>query len=229
VRHIFLLAIAVLIAAVVHADAPPRSVAPPKEVVDDEFIGYLFALLQKDLDASITGEELRGLFPEYDGGGDTPMAFIASLDRRRDGASRFVRLAFTRPIEHPAPIDILGHKPVMLFGTELLEFREEFYGPDSHDTAGLGDAYVLYLEEGSFSIDFANWLDSLLGSIVDDLRVTVVIAVYFDDRWYGVAAGRAPDRDVVTSVYDMPRGRFLARPPEEVSDFAVSRLRAHQE
>jgi hypothetical protein len=229
VRYLALLVIVALAAPLAVADAPPRSVAPPKEVVDDEFIGYLFALLQNDLDASISGDELRALFPEYEGGEVTPMDFIESLERRHDGDDRFIRLAFERPIEHPAPIDIFGHKPVMLFSTELLGFREEYYGPDEHRTDGFGDSYVLYLEEGAFAVDFARWLDFLLGSLADDIRVTVVLAIDFEDRWYGVAAGRGRDREIITSVYDMPRGRFLARPPEEVSAFAVRRLRARQE
>lgn len=229
VRHVFLLAIAVALVPAMPAEAPPRSVAPPKEVVDDEFIGYLFALLQQDLDATITGDELRALFPEYDGGEITPMDFIESLERRHDGDDRSIRLAFERPVEHPAPIDILGHKPVMLFSTKVLRFREEFFASDDHRTDRFGDAYVLYLEDGSFAIDFARWLDFLLGRIVDDITVTVVLAINFDDRWYGVAAGRGEDREIVTSVYDMPRGRFLARPPSEVADFAVSRLLSHRE
>lgn len=229
VRRLVLVAIATLAAAVLAAEAPPRSVAPPKEVVDDEFIGYLFALLQNDLDATITGDELRALFPEYEGGEVTPMDFIDSLERRHDGEDRSIRLAFERPVEHPAPIDIFGHKPVMLFSTEVLRFREEFYGAEEHRTEGFGDSYVLYLEEGAFAVDFARWLDFLLGAMANDIEVTVVLAIHFDDRWYGVAAGRGEDREIVTSVYDMPRGRFLARPPQEVSDFAVRRLRAHQE
>ncbi|MFW5744708.1 MAG: hypothetical protein ACOC2D_15645 [Spirochaetota bacterium] len=228
-RHTFLLAVAFLVSPLAQAEAPPRSVAPPKEVVDDEFIGYLFALLQKDLDATITGDELRSLFPEYEGGEITPMDFIHSLDRRHDGDERTIRLEFQRPVEHPAPIDILGHKPVMLFSTEVLGFREEFFGADEHATERFGDAYVLYLEEGTFSVDFATWLDFLLGAMVDDISVSVVLAISFDERWYGVAAGRGNDDDIVTSVYDMPRGRFLARPPREVADFAIARLQAHQD
>ncbi len=224
-----MLSVAILLAPSLAADAPPRSVALPKEVVDDEFIGYLFALLHNDLDASISGDELRALFPEYEGGEVTPIDFIESLERRHDGEARFIRLAFERPVEHPAPIDVLGHKPVMLFSTEVLGFREEYYGPGEHRSDGFGDSYVLYLEEGAFAVDFARWLDLLLGSIVDDIRVTVVLAIDFEDHWYGVAAGRGRDREIITSVYDMPRGRFLARPPKEVSEFAVRRVLTRQD
>jgi hypothetical protein len=200
---------------------PPRSIALPEEAVEDVFIGYLFALLQRDILTVITGDELRELFPEYDDDVRTPLDFIDALERARSGPLREVRLTFDEPVAHPAPIDILGHKPVMLYSTAELTFREVHLDA-SADPDGPISAYVLYLEQGSLFVDFARWLDILLGSIVDDVSVKAVLAVWYDDRWYGVLAGFSPKGEIVTSVYDMPRGRFLARPPRAVTRYAAA-------
>lgn len=219
--------IALLAAALVlpvRADAPPRSIALPSDVVDDEFIGYLFALLHEDVEASISGDSLRLLFPEYEDDQVTPMDFINLLERTAGAGDRSIRLEFAHRVEHPAPIDILGHKPVMLYSTPILRFREVYVPDLVPDRPRAGSAYVLYLEEGDLSVDFAGWLDFLLGSIVDDVDVRVVLAISFEGRWYGALAGWNPEGEVVTSVYDMPRGRFLARPPHSVSSFAAGRL-----
>ena len=206
------------------ADIPPRSVAPDKSVVDDEFIGYLFALVHDDLGIRASGPELMELFPEYLGGEETPMDFIASFERTRHEEVRRVQLEFEEAFRFPAPIDILGHRPVYLSSSGMLRFRERWVRPAGPE--GVAQAVVLERELGVFEVDFARWLDFLLGSLVDDVSVEIVLAAEFEGRWYGAMAGYNPDGDVVTAVYDMPRGRFLARPPREVTAFAADQLTA---
>ena len=206
------------------AQIPPRSVVPPKQLISDEFIGYLFALVHDDLEAGMTGPELRDLFPEYLGGEDTAIDSITTFERRREAGRTVVRLRFSEPLEEPAPIDILGHRPVMLYATEELLFLETVYRPQPNARFDVGQAHILRRGEGSFEVDFARWLDFLLGSLVDDVAVEVVLAVRYEGKWYGAMAGRNPEGEAVTSVYDMPRGRFLARPPEEIIEFALAQL-----
>jgi hypothetical protein len=197
-------------------------VAPPKEVVTDEFIGYLFALVHDNLTIDATGAELMEMFPEYLDDNETPMDFIAQFRRVSNAQERFVELDFTRAFRYPAPIDILGYRPVHLASSETLRFREQSFVLD-HE-GGLTQAIVLVREEGMFSVDFAPWLDFLLGSLVDDVAVEIVLAAEYEDRWYGAMAGYNPTGDIVTSVYDMPRGRFRASPPRPVSEYAIERL-----
>lgn len=225
VRGCTLLLLAV--GATVTAQPPPRSIALPVDVVEDRFIAYLFALLHDDLTATISGDELRSLFPEYDDGAVTPMDFLDRLERSRTGEHRAIRLSFQHRVEHPAPITIFGDHPVMLYSSKELSFREEQYARTVlTDETSVDTAYILTIESGELSVDFAAWLDFLLGSLADDIEAGVVLAARLDDRWYGALVGHNPDGEVMTTVYDMAGGRFLARPPRALTLFAAGRLEA---
>lgn len=193
-------------------------------MVEDEFIGYLFALVHDDLAVDARGDELMELFPEYLGGEQTPMDFIIRFERAMLREGGYVRLTFQRAFTHPAPIDIMGHRPVTLSSSGVLEFTERNPAGDTGSRGRVSRAHVLARSEGEFSVDFAGWLDFLLGSLVDDVAVEIVLAAEFEGRWYGAMAGYSPRGRVVTSVYDMRRGRFLARPPRALSRFAMDQL-----
>lgn len=215
------------LAAALPAQAPPRSIAPPESVVADEFIGYLLALVRDDRPISVAGEELSRLFPEYDDDAETPFDVI-TLFERESGERRVVRLRFSEPMRYPAPIDILGHHPVMLYSSLELAFDESAEEQIDMGSPGsapaISRAYVLTRSHGEFRVDFARWLDALLGGFVDDVTVEVVLAAEYAGEWYGAMAGYSPAGSTVTSVYSMRRDRFLIRPPEAITRFALERI-----
>jgi hypothetical protein len=213
----------------VAADAPSRSIAVPEVMVRDRFLAYLFALVRYDLNVTITGADFLRLFPEFEDDTSSPVHFLRTMSRSTDDRSTSITLDFTRPIDLPAPVDVLGSRPIQLRSSPQLRLEEARYArplDSNHDLfPDVEFAYVFRMADGFLFVDLAPWLDFILGSIVDDMDVDIVVVARYRQSWYGLMAGLNPDGDPVSGVFDLRRSRFLARPPRDLTAFVRSYLR----
>jgi hypothetical protein len=231
-RLTLLLTLLLIAGPVTHAQAPPIYPSVPESVVRDRFLAYLFSIVRYNRTMTITGADFLALFPEFAEEPDSPVHYLTEMTRRRAGVGTILLLRFQASVDYPAPIDILGTRPVHVKFSSYLQFTEETYSPgpnlDFHSNtqreALVDMAYVFRIAAGYFRVDFASWLDFLLGSIVDDVDVDVVVIARFQQQWYGLMAGTSPNGRLVTGVFDLRRSRFLARPPRELTDFVIDRL-----
>jgi hypothetical protein len=194
--------------------APDRSIALPVEEVEDVFFAYIVGLLIADATLDIDGAGLIEMFPEFaEGDGKIPFDEIERVTRTA-GDPATVSLEFANALDYPVPVDILGYHPGRVLTSRYVFFREEPY-----DAGGEFEFVRLeWVIRGRLALDFDNWLDTLLGRLVDDVEARVAVALSYEGHWYALLGGDTPGGGWITGVYDLPTNRILVRPPRALRE-----------
>lgn len=198
-------------AMTVAAHVPSRDISMPMAEVQDVFFGYVVGVLVADATLDVDGDTLVSMFPEFaDGGAQVPFDEMLRITRdpRPKGAELTIELKGR--LNYPVPVDILGYHPGVVLSSPRLVFDEQDYRAAD---PGFGFVRLEWLRVGDLSIDFAAWLDALLGHLVDDVDARVLAVVEYDETWYVLLGGDTPDGGWITGVYNLASSRIIVRPP----------------
>lgn len=215
-----------LIAAATFAQVPPRSISFPKNEVSDEFFGYLMGLFYGDYQARVSGLQLLELLPEFaEGESDVPFYDIVAISRTRDDGRVLLGVEFSRALDFPAPVDILGYQPATILTTQAILLEEVYlpsvevqYGRNRSDT--ITRVRVFRMVEGSVRLEFARWVERLFGELIDDVDATIVFTLRYEGRWYAIVGGYEDDGGIISGVVDLTDTSVLIRPPRPLRSVA---------
>lgn len=230
-RRLFWSVVALAIAAPAVAEIPPRSISPPKDQVDDEFIAYLHGLIYKDRALFIDRDALAEKFPEFVPVEPTPFNDIELLVRTTPAQSgspgsgrREVSIHFSSPLRYGVSVDILNQPLAELQGSRRISF-EEVVRPPSLPLGvevddEVSDLVVMVLVGGYMRVDFARWLDFIGARLLEDVDVLLIAVLRYRDQWYAVLGGTSPTDRPMSGVLEMQSSRFLVNPPRPVTKLA---------
>jgi hypothetical protein len=221
--------LAALVAVSAAAQIPPGSIAAPETWVNDEFIAYVHGLVYGDHELETDGPTFRETFPEFNTERWTPFDELERIARVRTDHGATVVMEFEVPMEHSvAAVSILGWRPVRLLGSQRIVGREVHAGTTAGDhllaparMAGVDDLVVLELEDSYLRVDIADWIDHMLGPLVDDIDVKIVAAGRMEEIWYGIMGGINAQGVPRTGIYNLTTGAFELYPPEPLAGLAV--------
>jgi hypothetical protein len=229
VSRVFLLLTVSFLTAAAHAQLPPKSIAAPESWVKDQFIAYVHGLVYGDYEMDVAGETFRNTYPEFDTDRWTPFDELTRIRRTRAEDGTFVSIEFEKPMEHTVEaVNILGWRPVRLVGTQRI------VGAELHADApngahlrplarehGVDDLVVFPLVDSRMRVDIADWVDAILGPLVDDIEVRLVAVARKDDVWYGIMGGVNAQSVPKTGIHNLTQNQFELDPPEDVAELAV--------
>ncbi len=161
---------------------PGREAALPGSEVRDTFLGWLLGIIDAGLDVELDNAGLRGVLEEFRSTVDLPFDRISVVRHQAPRAAPgSLALSFDAPIRVPVPFAILWYHPGSIQATEQIDFVEERVPGAVADGERVGPLYVFWLERGRVEVDVDEWLDVLLGSLVDDVAVRLLAVM----RWHG--------------------------------------------
>ncbi|MBI3931806.1 MAG: hypothetical protein HY317_00195 [Acidobacteria bacterium] len=209
-------------------DLPPALEAAPR--VKDPVFALLLGLLDSDSFGTLTRERLEGELVRVRARTRLPYRRLIELRREAGeaGSPARVRAVFDGALDEPVPYSILGYRPGSVLATPACVFHEWTLGdvrvPLSRRVAGrsevtlvpLEDVHVLLLAEGALRIDFAGWLDFLLGASLDDTEVSAVLVFRTGGRWIGLALGYNDEGAPRSGAFDFAADKILFPYPAEM-------------
>lgn len=201
----------------------------PDAWVDDEFIAYVAGLVYGDHELDTDGPTFRETFPDFDTERWSPFDELTRIARVRRNDRTVMLMEFEKPMSHSlAAVSILGWRPVRIAGSQEIvatevhaDSREGAYLRPHAREFGVEKLVVLTIDESFLRIDIEDWLDYMLGPLVDDIEVRVIAVGRYDGSWYGIMGGENVDSIPKTGVYNLTTNEFELNPPEELAEFAV--------
>ena len=85
---------------------------------------------------------------------------------------------------------------------------------------------VLELVDSYLEVDIADFIDFILGPLVDDITVVLAAVVRFESTWYGVLGGVNDRGKTKAGIVDLSDNKFLLRPPRPIAELAVNLVTA---
>ena len=225
-RWMALVAASFLIAASAAADdggRPGREILLPSEEVKDTFLGYLVGLIENDVAARLDREYLLGILFELR---DAPTFQLISEIAWFHGEgleARLLSFTFNGELHFPVPLELFGRPPASIDASSMIVLREEPWGGGS-DPLG-GPFHRFSVEQGYASVDFAEWLDVLADSLLDDFSVAAVALFTYRGRRHAMLVGRGERGQAVPWAFDLSRNRIMFPLPERLYDLADLLLR----
>jgi hypothetical protein len=181
------------------------AVIPQSPQVRDPVFAVLVGLVENDLygdlpEARLRSEVLRSGRPTK-----LPLGFLRDIRRVPMTGRERARIVVTadRPIDLPAPYDILGYhpgrfraSPVLVLdewnlGTVRLGVRGSRDAPDS--VAELEDVHLWGIQQGYLDMDVDGWLDAIMGDRLDDTRIAGFVLFRYRGELIGIATGYNKD------------------------------------
>ncbi len=189
-------------AAILHtaggAPVRPETVVPARAVHDAVF-AYLIGLIEQDLYGTVDETILDEAVRRSAGDSSLPYRRLEIMSRLREPGLRTaqVEIAFIEDLKVPVPYHILGYAPGDLRSSRKVVFREWDLGSLvlSHQGTGkavdvrLTDVHLFALRKGSVWVDIDGWIDSLLGGMIDDTRITGLALFRYQGELWGLAVG----------------------------------------
>jgi hypothetical protein len=181
-------------------------VLPLAEGVKDPVFSVLIGMMEAELFGQLDRERLQAEVARQEGSTALPVEYLEAVQRFPHPGKplALVRLVSARGLDIPAPYDVLGYHPGRLRASRIVEFEEwdlgtvVIRGPDrgreeSEDRIVLEDVRLWGLRRGQLELDVDGWLDLLLGSSLDDTRITGFSLFRYRGRWVGLALGYNPE------------------------------------
>ena len=212
---------------------PHEAVFPASGVTDPVF-AYLVALVDADLCGIVDADVLEAVVERSGARTRLPYRALDSLSREPGDvpSRRRIEASFFEPLRLPIPYSILGYKPGAVRGSRTIVFHEYDLGDFTfrHDHGGapedvhLARVHLFGVREGWLEIDIDHLVDLLLGSKLDDTRVTGLVLFDHDgDRW-GMAVGYNEDGQGRSGVLSLQGNRIRFPTPPALKS-AAWRLR----
>ncbi|MFW6356208.1 MAG: hypothetical protein ACOC2Y_05765 [Spirochaetota bacterium] len=219
------------------AQLPSKDVAAPESWVKDDFIAYMHGVIYGDHELGVSGAAFRAAYPEFDTDRWTPFDEIERIARTHTEDGVIVMVEFEAPMRHTVEaVNILGWRPVRLEGSRRIVGREVHADSpegvryrriaEEHGTENL---VVFPLVDSEMRVDIEDWVDVVLGPLVDDIDVRIVAMGRYDGVWYGMMGGVNADLVPRTGVHNLTLNKFELMPPADVSDLAVELVRSTME
>ena len=134
-------------------------------------------------------------------------------------------IVFFEGLAYPLPFDILGYHPGAIYTSSIVKMRETYY-PSLTIRKGtkletvLQPVWIIEVFQGFAFIDFDKWLDSLLGRILDDLRIRTLVLFRFEGTWYALLAGLGHNDRIISGMYDLKKNKIVISGPRQLRDLA---------
>lgn len=216
-----------------HADPdsalPGREIMPPESVVKDRFFAYIVGLVEEDVQATIPRAHLTEVLPAYAEESEIPFHEIRRLARVKAGdVRRSLMASFDEELAFPLPFTVLGLPVGEVRATPYVSMAEELLGAKSYRNANgeelrFESVHLFRLRHGSVTIDFRDWIDALLGSLVEDVTVRVALVFRHEERWYALVAAEGRNGRIHAGGYDFKADRGLIPVPDRFNGI-VNRL-----
>lgn len=142
-----------------------------------------------------------------------------------EGPAAEVTLRFQGPLDVSIPYQILWYKPGRIRSSATCRLRE-WHLPalpvaTPHDWKGaappaLADVSLFSLDEGELLVDVDGWLDALMGSTLDDTRMSGLAVARFRDREYGFGFGHNRKGQSRIGVFDLTADAVVFPIPKEL-------------
>jgi len=171
--------------------------------IRDAFLALLVGLLEGESYDSLSTGEVHEYLELYKRPTKVPVGLIAVLSRmpsKNPFDSAIVGIRFAKEIRESVPYSVLGYHPGSVKASKEIVLREwklgsQIFrwgsGPD--ERARLTDVRLYGVTKGWIVLDIDAWVDKLLGSWIDDMRV-IGFAVYrWKGSWHGMAFGFDPE------------------------------------
>jgi len=212
----------------------PDSLPLADDVADGVF-ALIFGILERDVEAVITGPQLQEMLQRTGRESSVPPELITLVERAHDlrGPQVWVRALFTEALRVAVPYSILGYHPGRLASSQSIIALEWRYSrltlPDPrHARAApleLTDVTLWGVVSGEILIDIDGWLDFLLGSKLDDTRVVGLADFRLGGKRFGMALGYNREGEPRSGALDLAENEIRFPSPPEIK--AVARhLRA---
>lgn len=205
------------------ASYPGREVLLPPAEVKDTFFSWLVGIIYAGLDVELDSATLRSVLVEFRSNVDLPFNRITDVrheaPRSTQGA---LAITFDGPMRVPVPFAILWYHPGSIRSTAVVRFSEERLEAASAGGATFGPVYAFRLVQGDVQFDIDEWLDVLLGDLIDDVSVHLVAIVRWQGTWRGLLGGanRAGRRYV--AAFDFARNVIQFPVPRELSRLGLA-------
>jgi len=163
-------------------------------------------MMENGLYGSLNGSRLRAEVHARGASTALPVDQLQVMQRLPHPGSPegLVRMVAYHDLDVPAPYDVVGYHPGRLRASRIVEFEEWNLGtvilemPRQGEEARSGrivleDVRLWGVRRGHLEIDIDGWLDLLLGSKLDDTRITGFSLFRYQGRWVGLAMGYNPE------------------------------------
>jgi hypothetical protein len=203
------------------AQSPPgrELILPPSEV-KDTFFAWLVGVVDAGRDASIDNAGLREVLTEFRSTIALPFDRIGVVRHEAPGPDLRggLDIEFDGDIDIPVPFSLLWYHPGSLRSTPVVRFEERRFA--SLPTPGGPAAEPVYsfrLVEGEMVIDIDRWVDVLLGSIADDLRIRIVAIARWRGAWRCLLGGTGREDRRIIAAFDLARNTITFPVPHELT------------
>lgn len=201
---------------------PGRDIWLPEDVVKDRFYSYLIGLIQADTCGVLYASDLETVLDDYEGKTAIPFKTIKDI-RRGCGRSnpREISIAFHKMLKTPVPYSILGYHPGSVTASPEVRFLEwdiasKTLRHSRNEAIELTDVYVFGVCDGWAVVDIDNWLDTVLGGLLDDTRIVVMALFKYNGEWHGLAAGYDPTGDGRSGIFNFSQNKILFPTPRHL-------------
>jgi hypothetical protein len=184
-------------------------------VVDSDFFG---GIRQAQIDSIITAN----------GGSKLPYEVFAEIRRVPvpGAAAALVQFLLFDEVDRPIPYSLLGYNPGSIRASQRLDFLEfdigrrrylVKIGDDDEVEVQIENAHLLVLVDGYMEMDFDGWLDRMLGSKLDDMRVKAfLIFTTPEGQRYSLGMGQTKKGRGKTGAFDFLEDSTVFPAPKEL-------------
>lgn len=171
----------------------------PAAGVKDPVFAFLIGLIQKDVYGSVDEATLQSATAHAGRQSVLPTQHLDLLVREPETGrhTSVVDARFRSPLRVPIPYEILTYNPGKLRSTLDVKLREWDLGSMTLRHRHEGTDYEVRLTElrlfgvidGGLLVDIDGWVDKVVGSAIDDTRITGLAVFRYDGELWGLAMG----------------------------------------
>jgi hypothetical protein len=205
----------------------------PKGEVGDEFLSFLVAAIDSDLEVALDSAGLHQEMPVFNSGNSSLFDLLKRVDRRR--LADHVQLGFTLfgDLHVPVPFSIFWYHPIWIDTSGTVLLRESRLASQTLQLAGgrhitLAPAYEYRLEGGHASVRVDGWLTVLSGGLLADFSFQAISLFRSKGAWYSLLAGWGPGNRPVSWLFSLTAMRVIFPAPEEFRKYGSDLLSADQ-
>jgi hypothetical protein len=207
----------------------------PAEDVRDSFLALLVSLVEADVFDSLSHDDIRDGVHVFGRPTRVPVRSIVGIVRRpslKPFDQSEITLHFRDELHESVPYSILGYHPGSLRASMRVTVREWRlgnqlirWGPRRSDVIRLTDVRLFGVTRGWVMMDMDAWIDKLLGSWIDDMRLVGFALYRWNGVWHGMAFGFDPEGHGRSGNLDFRTDRVHFPNPDELM-VAARRFRA---
>jgi hypothetical protein len=225
--------LAVAVAALVWAQSgladklPGKEVSLPESAIPDPFYGYLIGLLDANVCGVVGADQLSEVLGKHRGKTSIPFERIREIDRGCGSGTgaRDVSISFNGALKTPLPYSILGYHPGSVSASPKVNFLEWFIPSQKIAIGGarsieLSQVHVFGIYEGWTIVDIDDWVDRMMGGLLDDTRIVVMVLFKYNEDWHGLAAGYDRRGAGRSGIFNFRTNKILFPTPRDLQPLA---------